>query len=284
MSDLLGTIFGGGNPFGASVGPAGPPQGQDLEVVADLSFEQAVFGASVPVKVATAVVCDDCGGTGAGANTKPVTCADCNGMGQVQVVRQGLIQMVSTRRCGRCGGTGQFIATACPTCQSEGRVYVDKTYQVDVPAGVDNRQTLRLGGRGAVGPRGGRPGDLYVHLRVAPHERFVRDGDDLVTEVPVSIAQAALGVSLPLETLDGTEEIVVPAGTQPGRTFVLRGRGVPQLHGRSRGDLRAVLKVEVPTKLSGPESELLREFASLRGETVHPADKSMLGRLKSAFK
>jgi molecular chaperone DnaJ len=286
LGDLFDAFFGGGggSPFGGQRGPAGPPRGQDLEVVADLSFEQAVFGATVPVNVRTAVVCEDCGGTGAGSNTKPVMCADCNGSGQVRTVRQGLIQMVSTRPCQRCSGTGQVIATPCASCRADGRVVTEKTYEVNVPAGVDQGSTLRLTGRGAVGPRGGGAGDLYVHLRVARHERFERDGADLVTTVPISIAQAALGVTITLPTLDGDEELVVPAGTQPGRQFVLRGRGVPQVHGRGRGDLRAIIRVEIPTKLSASESELLRRYAEERGEEVHPPDKGVLSRLKSAFK
>jgi len=140
------------------------------------------------------------------------------------------------------------IATPCPTCNGDGRIVSEKTYQVEVPAGVDTGSTLRLTGRGAAGPRGGPSGDLYVHLRVAPHERFVRDGDDLLTELPISIAQAALGTRFTLETLDGDEELEVPGGTQPGREFVLRGRGVPRLHGRGRGDVRVRVRVDVPTK------------------------------------
>ena len=286
LGDLFDAFFGGaggGGPFGGSRGPAGPARGQDLEVVADLSFVQAVFGTTLPVNVRTAVACTDCNGTGAGSGTKPVTCADCSGTGQVRTIRQGLIQMVSTRPCPRCSGTGQVIVTPCPTCHAEGRIVTEKTYQVDVPAGVDNGSTLRLSGRGAVGPRGGGAGDLYVHLRVSRHERFERDGNDLVTVVPISIAQAALGATFPMSTLDGEEELVVPAGTQPGRQFVLRGRGVPQVQGRGRGDLRVLVQVEVPTKLSAAESDLLRRFAEERGEAVHPPDKGFFSRVKSAF-
>jgi len=286
LGDLFDAFFGGGgSPFGGGPrGPAGPPRGQDLEVVADLSFEQAVFGATVPVTLRTAVMCNDCGGSGAGAGTHPVTCSECNGRGQVQRVRQSLLgQMMTSSPCPRCGGTGQVIATPCPTCNGDGRIVSEKTYQVEVPAGVDTGSTLRLTGRGAAGPRGGPSGDLYVHLRVAPHERFVRDGDDLLTELPISIAQAALGTRFTLETLDGDEELEVPGGTQPGREFVLRGRGVPRLHGRGRGDVRVRVRVDVPTKLSDDESELLRLFAQSRGEHVEPAEKGLFSRIKSAF-
>ncbi len=170
INDLFDAFFGGQSPFGgggggARRGPAGPPRGQDLEVVADIEFEEAVFGATVPVSLKLPQRCHDCGGTGAGEGTQPVTCADCNGSGQVQRVRQSLLgQMVTSGPCPRCGGLGQVVVTPCPTCRGEGRITADHTYQVDVPAGVDSGSTLRLGGRGAAGPRGGAAGDLYVHL------------------------------------------------------------------------------------------------------------------------
>ncbi|MBA3604640.1 MAG: molecular chaperone DnaJ [Actinomycetota bacterium] len=287
LGDIFDAFFGGQGPFGGGGGrrgPAGPPRGQDMEVVADIAFEQAVFGSTIPVTLRLPRRCDDCGGTGAGSGTQPVTCADCGGSGQIQRVRQSLLgQMVTSAPCPRCSGLGQVVVTPCPTCRGEGRVTAEHTYQVDVPAGVDSGSTLRLGGRGAVGPRGGGTGDLYVHLRVAEHERYARDGNDLVTDVPISIAQAALGTTIALPTLDGDEELDVPAGTQPGREFVLRQRGVPRLQGRGRGDLRARLVVEVPTKLDEEEAELLRRLADKRGEPVHPLEKGLFSRIKSAF-
>jgi molecular chaperone DnaJ len=287
LGDIFETFFGGAGPFGGGGrqrGPAGPPRGQDIEVVADISFRQSVFGDQIDVSLKLPVTCDDCGGSGAGEGTAPVTCSDCGGSGQIQRIRQSLLgQMVTATPCTRCGGLGQVITTPCPTCRGEGRVTVDKTYQVDVPAGVDSGSTLRLSGRGAAGPRGGRAGDLYVHLRVAPDERFVRREHDLVTEVGVSIAQAALGTSIDIETLDGTETLVVPAGTQPGREFVLRQRGVPHLRGRGRGDLRVVVRVDVPTKLSDAEVELLTAYAEGRGEQVGSDKEGLFSRIKSAF-
>lgn len=286
LGDIFEAFFGGGSPFGGGRGgPAGPPRGQDLEVVADVAFEQAVFGATVAVTLRTAVRCDDCGGSGAGSGTHPVTCSECNGAGQVRKVRQSMLgQMVTATPCPRCSGMGQVIATPCSSCNSEGRQIVDKTYQVDVPAGVDTGSTLRLTGRGAVGPRGGGAGDLYVHLRVAPHERYARDGDDLVTDLDISFAQAALGTRFTLPTLDGDEEITIPAGTQPGREFVYRHRGVPRLQGRGRGDLRVRAVVHVPTKLTDAEAEVLRQFAEGRGEHIETSESGgLLSRIKSAF-
>jgi molecular chaperone DnaJ len=288
LGDIFETFFGGGggSPFGGgrTRGPSGPPRGQDIEVIADISFEQAVFGAEIDVSLKLPTRCGDCEGSGAGEGTKPVTCSDCGGSGQIQRVRQSLLgQMVTASPCGRCGGLGQVITTPCATCRGEGRVTSDKNYQVDVPAGVDSGSTLRLSGRGAVGPRGGGAGDLYVHLRVAPHPKFVREDHDLVTEVPISIAQAALGTQIELETLDGNEHLVVPPGTQPGREFVLRQRGVPHLRGRGRGDLRARVRVDIPTKLSDDEVDLLTRYAEGRGEVVGNGKEGLFSRIKSAF-
>lgn len=291
LGDIFDVFFGGqggsgGNPFGGGRqrGPTGPPRGQDLEVVADLTLDQAVFGDQVSVELKLPVRCDDCEGTGAGEGTKPVACSDCGGSGQVQRVRQSLLgQMVTASPCGRCGGMGEVIATPCSSCRGQGRVTVDKSYQVDVPAGVDTGSTLRLTGRGAAGPRGGGNGDLYVHLRVSPHERYERIDNNLVTYVEISIAQAALGTSLKIQTLDGEEDLVVPAGTQPDRAFVLRQRGVPHLQGRGRGDLIARIRVDVPTKLSDAEVELLTSFAEGRGETVGSGKEGFFSRIKSAF-
>ena len=288
LGDLFDAFFGGSGggagPFGGRGGPAGPPRGQDLEVIADISLEQAVFGATVPVEVRTALRCDDCGGSGAGSGTQPITCSECNGRGQVQRMRQSLLgQMVTTSACPKCSGFGKVIVTPCPTCSGDGRVLTDKTYQVDVPAGVDTGSTLRLTGRGAVGQRGGGTGDLYVHIRVAAHDTFHREADDLLATLPISIAQAALGTRLMLTTFDGEEEIVVPAGTQPGREFTFRGKGVSRLQGRGRGDLRVRIQVQVPTKLTEFETELLRKFAESRGDAVGAGEQGLFSKIKSAF-
>lgn len=285
LGDIFDAFFGGGgNPFGGRRGPSGPPRGQDMEIAVSIDFEQSVFGDQIPIDLKLPQTCDDCAGSGAGEGTSPVSCSDCNGSGQVRRVRQSVLgQMVSTSPCGRCGGLGQVITTPCGTCRGEGRVTADKTYTVDVPAGVVDGSTLRLTRRGAAGPRGGAPGDLYVHLRVQPHERYRRVDDDLVTDVPVSIAQASLGTKMTLETLDGDEDLAVPPGTQPGHEFVLRGRGVPRLHGRGRGDLRVIVRVEVPTKLTSEEADLLRRFAEGRGEEVGEPGTSLFSKIKSAF-
>ncbi|MFK7918123.1 MAG: molecular chaperone DnaJ [Ilumatobacter sp.] len=290
LGDIFETFFGGaggGSPFGGGGrqrGPSGPPRGQDVEVIADIEFAQAVFGDQIDVELKLPVRCDTCEGSGAAADTKPVTCSECSGSGQVQRVRQSLLgQMVTATPCTRCGGLGEVVTSPCGSCRGEGRVTQDTAYKVDVPAGVDTGSTLRLTRRGAAGPRKGGNGDLYVHLRVQPDERYVRDGDDLVTEVPVSIAQAALGTSLTLETLDGDEDLVVPHGTQPGREFVLRQRGVPHLQGRGRGDLIARIVVEIPTKLEDDEIGWLTKLADKRGERVGNGKDGLFSRIKSTF-
>lgn len=285
INDIFDAFFGGGSPFGGRRGPSGPPRGADLEVVVDLAFEEAVFGTRQPVAVRTAVACEACEATGAQPGTQPATCLECAGVGQVQRVRQSFLgQMVTNSVCPRCNGQGQVIADPCPTCGGEGRTVVERTYTVDIPAGVDTGSTLRLTGRGAAGPRGGGHGDLYVHVRVQSHARFTREGADLHCELPISFAQAALGAHLEFATLDGTEDLVIPRGTPSGREFRLRGRGVPHLERRHRGDLIVRVVVEVPMDLTSEQEDLLRAYADLRGDAVGPADAGLLSKIRSAFR
>jgi molecular chaperone DnaJ len=214
-----------------------------------------------------------------------VRCRLCDGTGEVRRVRQSLLgQMITSAVCDRCGGTGEEVLSPCRECRGEGRVLAERTYTVEVPAGVDDGQTLRLTGRGAAGPRGGQPGDLYVHVRVRPHERFTREGYDLVSVLHVPMTQAALGAVLDFETLDGVEALVIPAGTQTGRVFRLRGRGVPHVGGRGRGDLHVRIVVDTPTGLTPSQEELLRRFAAERGEQVAPPGTGFLSRIRSAFR
>ena len=280
-----GSVFGGGG-FGAGGRRrTGPQRGADAEVHVTLAFEEAVFGVDKEVTVRTAVACDGCAGSGAAPGTSATTCAQCAGSGEVRTVRQSLLgQMVTSRPCPRCGGTGESIATPCSSCRGEGRVLDDRTLKVTIPPGVDSGITLRLSDRGMAGPRGGPPGDLYVHLEVRPDRRFERKGNDLLTELHVSVSQAALGAHLPLETLDGETEVTVPAGTQTGRIVRLRNLGVPDVHGRGRGDLLVRIVVDTPTGLSPGEEQLLRDLAAARGEVVDPPDTGLLSKIRSAFK
>lgn len=287
LGDIFETFFGqGGSPFGGGArGPSGPPQGEDLETVLDLDLPDAVFGGERTVTVQTAVVCEPCDTTGAEPGTGTTRCVECSGSGQVQRVRQSILgQMVTTAQCPTCRGRGETIDTPCTSCQGEGRQVDEVTYTVDVPPGVDSGLTLRLTGRGAVGPRGGPAGDLYVHISVNPHEQFTRAGNDLMFDQTIGFAQAALGAELEIPTLEESEILVVPPGTNSGKKFRLRAKGVPHVNGRGRGDLVVNLLVATPTDMTEEQEALLRQFAELRAETVAPPDDSFFSKVKSAFK
>lgn len=289
LGDIFEAFFGGGgggSPFGGRQrGQSGPPRGADMEHGVELQFEEAVFGVAKDLTMRLPVACPTCDATGAKPGTTVQTCGECGGTGQVRRVRQSILgQMVTAGPCTRCGGTGQIVAEPCRSCRGEGRVTEERTYTIDVPPGVDDGTTLRLPNRGSAGPRGGAPGDLYVHLRVRPHERFVRDGYDLLDELHVPFTQAALGAELVYATLDGDEELSIAPGTQNGRVIRLRQKGVPHVDGRGRGDLLVHLTVDVPDDLDETQEELLRQLAELRGEAVAPPEQGLLSRIRSAFK
>jgi molecular chaperone DnaJ len=279
--------FGGGSPFGGGgrVGRSGPRQGEDAESVLDLEFADAVFGVGRELTVRLLQRCSTCDGSGARPGTTPVTCSLCKGSGELRRVRQSLLgQMVTSGPCQQCGGTGEEIPSKCQDCAGQGRRRDERTFVVDVPPGVDSGTTLRLTGRGAAGLRGGPPGDLYVHVRVRPHPAITRDGFDLHGELRLALTQAALGATVPFETLEGVEELSVSPGTQTGRQIRLRGKGVPHLGRHGRGDLVVTLVVETPTELSKPQEELLRQLAFERGEPVADPDSGLMSRIRSAFK
>ncbi|HUY23583.1 MAG TPA: molecular chaperone DnaJ [Acidimicrobiales bacterium] len=282
LGDLFDAFFGG-----AAGGPrrrGGPVRGDDAELVVELDFREAVFGAKRQLTLNTLAACATCDGHGARTGTTATSCPECQGSGELRRVRQSILgQVVTAVPCRRCGGTGEVISSPCPDCRGDGRVAEERTLTIDVPAGVDHGSTLRLSGRGPAGPRGGPPGDLYVHLSVQPDERFVRSGDDLHAELHVSMAQAALGATPSFETLDGTEELAIAPATQTGHVIRLRGRGVPHVRGRGRGDLVVQVVVDTPTKLTKTQEELLRQFAAEAGEEVGPPDEGLMARLRSAF-
>ena len=289
FGDIFDAFFGGQGGGGGFGGQgqgqrSGPAAGPDLETTADIDFETAVFGGAEEVTVRTAVACEDCEATGAKSGSHAEKCSQCGGAGQVRQVRQSILgQMVTAVACPVCRGAGEIIADPCDTCHGEGRNVESKDYTVDIPGGVDTGSTLRLTGFGAVGVRGGGRGDLYVHVRVRAHERFERQGNDLVHELHLPITQAALGATIDFETLDGTEEIEVPRGTQTGKVFRLRGKGVPHVRGRGRGDILIPVVVDTPVDLGHDVEEALRSIAELLGETVAPPEKGFMSRIKSAF-
>lgn len=280
FGDIFDAFFTGGR-GGA---PSGPARGADAETRIDISFHDAAFGVTATLEVRMPVTCDTCTGSGASPGTQPERCATCSGTGEVRQVRRTILgQMVTATPCQQCSGTGQIITSPCADCRGDGRVVAERTLEVEVPGGIADGQRLRLSGRGPAAPRGGVPGDIYVQVHVAPHPWFRRDGDDLIAVLAVTMTQAALGAHIPIETLDGPEDLVIPPGTQPGREFRLRNRGVQSLRGRGRGDVRIRIDVQIPEKLDRDEEELLRQFAERRGDDVASEEHGFLKRIKSAF-
>jgi len=288
FADIFDAFFGG-DPFGAFGGRAagGRVQGGDVGVEIQISLEDAARGTTVQVAYDLVDACERCGGSRAEPGSSVHTCTNCQGAGRVRAVtRTAFGQLVREQVCDVCGGEGQVPSEPCTACGGRGRKAVRKTLDVDVPAGIADEQRIRLGGRGHAGERGGPPGDLYVLVGVAADERFVRDGNDLVSVVDVPAPAAALGTTVSVPTLDGDERIDVPAGTQPGTVVTLRGKGMPAIGRRGRGDQQVVLNVVIPRKLTPRQRELLDELSgSLTEDNLRePADDSIVGKLRRAFR
>ncbi len=290
-----GDVFGGGglgdifeaffNVGGQGGGQRVPNRGVDLETVLEIALDDAITGTASEVKVRTALACEPCDSTGAAPGAKVETCGQCQGAGQVRQVRQSILgQMVTTSACPKCGGEGKTVSESCNSCNGEGRVIQDTNYTIDVPAGIDNGRTLRLNGRGAVGPRGGPAGDLYVEVRVQPHKVFTREGDNLRAKLTVPFTQAALGATVAFETFDGPVDVLVPRSSQTGRVFKVADHGVPHLRGRGRGNLLLELGVETPADLTPEQEAVLRQFADARGDEVEDAPEGFMSRIKSAIR
>lgn len=239
--------------------PSRTQRGEDLEYRLRISLEDAAFGTKMKLTIPRFVSCSRCGGSGAEPGSRVRVCPACNGHGEVQYRQQTLLgSFVNIRPCERCEGTGELIESPCRQCHGRGRRKEESQLSINVPAGVDSGSRLRLKGGGNAGIAGGPAGDLFLIVQVASHERFTREGDDLHCEVPISFVTAALGGTLRVPTLAGEEKLKIPAGTQPGTTFRLRGKGIPHLHGSGRGDLLCKVKIEVPRKLTRKQKELLR--------------------------
>ncbi len=287
LGDIFEAFFG--QMSGTGGRRRGPQAGSDAEVRIGLDFSEAVFGCHREISVRLPATCSSCGGRGTAPGTDPVMCADCDGAGELRRVRQSLLgQVVTSIACSRCGGTGEMIPEPCRDCRGEGRRMEESTFTVEVPAGVEDGSTLRLAERGAAGQRGAPNGSLFVHLAVARDPRFERQNDHLNTTLTVSVAQATLGAALQVESLDGPQPVVVAPGTQHGHVERLRGLGVPHLRGRGRGDLFVHVLVATPTDLTPEQDELLRQFATSRGEEVappggHAHGEGVFSRLRSAF-
>ena len=285
FGDIFDAFFGGGGIFGGGGGaPGGAVQGGDVAVSAEVDLAEAARGTSVEVAYDAVSRCEVCHGNGAEPGTPLETCPRCGGTGQLRAVtRTPFGQVVRATVCETCEGDGRRAQTPCHKCQGRGRTVEHRTVAVDVPAGIDDGQRIRISGRGHAGERGGPPGDLYVLVRVREDPRFVRDGNDLVTVLDVPAPLAALGTTLEAPTLDGPVEIELDAGTQPGEVKVLRGAGMPALRSGRRGNLRVVVNVVVPRRLDRRQRELLEELRdSLTDENLR-ADEGLLGKLKRAL-
>ena len=283
FGDVFGDMFGrGGQRGGRSNGPA---RGQDLRYDLEITLEQAYAGAEVEIAVPTAMTCETCTGTGAKPGTNPTPCLQCGGAGRVRA-SQGFFSI--ERACPRCGGSGKLILDPCADCHGHGQVRRTRNLSVRIPAGVDDGARIRLTGEGNAGARGGPRGDLYIFLSVRPHDLFERDGLDLLCTVPVTMSTAALGGEIEAPCLMGGENcdgqcrqtVKVPDGSQTGRTIRIKGRGMPSLRSRERGDLVVELFVETPTRLTARQKELLREFDGICSEQQHPKGANFLGKAK----
>jgi molecular chaperone DnaJ len=285
VADIFDAFFGGGSPFGGVGGrPGGPAQGGDVAVAAEIDLAQALTGASVEVSYEAIVRCEHCNGNGAEPGTPIETCSRCGGAGQLRTVaRTPFGQVVRATVCDACNGDGRIATDPCHACRGRGRNVKRTKLTVEIPAGIDDGQRIRLGGRGHAGEHGGPPGDLYVLVRIREDNRFVRDGDDLLTAVDVPAPLAALGASVEVPTVQGSVELEIPAGTQPHETLIVRGEGMPALRGRHRGDLRVVVNVVIPRRLRREQRELLQQLADTMTDENLRTEEGVFGKLKRAF-
>ena len=272
LGDIFGSFFGGG--FGGFGGSSsgrrnGPQKGESLRASLTITFEEAAFGCEKEINLNRTEECEACHGSGAEPGTTAETCPDCRGTGVVRVQqRTGGFAFSSTAPCSRCRGTGKIIHTPCKACGGSGSVKKTKRVTVSIPAGIDDGQAISLRGQGNAGKNGGPAGDLIVAVHVKPHPQFHRDGTTVLYEQPVTFYQAVMGAELEIPTIDGKVKYNLPAGTQTGTTFRLRGKGIPELRGRGRGDQYVTVRVQVPTSLNGEQKEALRAFAEAMGEDV----------------
>ncbi|MCC3867575.1 molecular chaperone DnaJ [Terrisporobacter mayombei] len=280
FGDMFGGGFGGGRPR-----RRGPERGADIRQRINISFEEAAFGKKVQVKINRSEECDECHGSGAKPGTLKKTCPTCNGSGQVQSVqRTPFGNIASTRTCSTCNGEGEVIDSPCSKCHGKGSIRKAKTIEVDIPAGIDEGQMIKLSGQGELGTRGGPRGDLYIEVSVNAHQLFTREGYDVYLEMPITFAQATLGDEIQVPTLDGKVQYQVPEGTQTGTVFRLKGKGIPKLRSNVRGDQYVKVTVEIPKKLNDKQKELVRQFAKECGEEVHERQKGLSDKIDSFFK
>lgn len=282
LSDLFAAFFGE-DIFG--VGARARGRGADIVAEVEIELEEAAHGTRRKVPFEVAVPCGTCRGSGAKPGTSPVRCRTCLGSGRLQQVSRSVFgEFIRSQTCPACRGAGSVIETPCDACGGLGRVLEERTLDVEIPPGIHDGQRIRLSGEGHVGALGGRAGDVYVSVRVKPHPRLVREGNDIFSTVDLTITEAALGTRKTIPTLEGDVELELGPGTQPGEIYVLRGRGMPVLQGSGRGDHRVLVNVRVPRNLTPEQRRLLEEFERLSDETTYHAEEGFFEKLRSAFR
>ena len=282
LGDIFGSFFGGG--FGGGQtrrNPNAPHRGESIRMNLTISFEEAAFGCEKELELDRYESCETCRGSGAAPGTSPETCPDCGGSGVVQTRRQTPMGVfASTAPCSRCGGRGKIIKEPCKDCRGSGMVRRRRKIQASVPAGIDNGQTISIRGQGHAGKNGGPAGDLLVTITVRPHELFRREGTSVLCEAPITFPQAVLGAELEIPTIDGKVKYDIPEGTQSGTTFRLKGKGIPALNGRGRGDQYVTVYIETPRNLNREQKEALKKFAEAVGENNYEERKSFFRKFK----
>ena len=281
LGDIFGSFLGGGFGGGRRTNPNAPQRGESIRLSLAISFEEAAFGCEKEVSVDRMEQCGTCHGNGCAAGTTPEVCPDCHGTGQVQVRRQTPMGVFATSSpCGRCGGKGKIIHQPCPDCRGSGAVLRRKTIQVSIPAGIDNGQTISVRGQGSAGKNGGPAGDLLVTITVRPHELFRREGTSVLCDAPITFAQAVLGAELEIPTIDGKVKYDLPEGTQSGTTFRLKGKGIPAINGRGRGDQYVTVYIETPRNLNREQKEALKKFAESVGDNNYEERRKFFRKFK----
>lgn len=283
FGDLFDMFFGGQG-GGQRRNPNAPQRGNDLQYTMTIEFKEAVFGKEMDIQIPRTETCDTCHGNGAKPGTKPDTCTVCKGSGQQEVVQNTAFGRIVNRRvCSACNGQGQTIKDKCTTCHGAGKVKKQRTIHLNIPAGVDDGAQLRVTGEGEAGSKGGPSGDLYVVIRVKPHDFFERENDDIYCEIPLTFTQAALGDEIEIPTLTEKVKLKIPAGTQTDTYFRLKGKGVPRLRGYGQGDQHVKVIIVTPTSLNEEQRELLREFSRQSGEHTHEQNQSFFEKVKKAI-
>jgi molecular chaperone DnaJ len=285
IADLF-SVFFGDDLFGMTgARPGRAARGADVLAEVEIELREAASGVTRPIPFPVSVACKQCRGSGAAPGTKPETCSRCEGAGRLQTVSSSVFgQFIRTQMCPECRGRGSVLRTPCEDCRGSGETIEERRVDVEIPAGIHDGQRIRLSGEGHAGAPGGRPGDAYVLVRVRPHERFVRDGNDVVSTVDLTVSQAALGARIDVPTLDGEIELDFKPGTQPGEVRVLRGQGMPVLQGFGRGDHRLLVNVSVPRNLTEEQRRLLDEFASSEHDANYKPGEGFFEKLRAAFR